>query len=108
MTNDLQQIRAGLEKAQVNTAKAESQRNQLIAQANEIRQAVQNKTQEAQDVAQKALAQVVDAQQSDEAMQNKAQAAIMQAQASALVKCSALWEKEHPHVNKKLEKCQII
>jgi len=108
MSGDLAQIRSGLETAQVNTAKAEAQRTQLLAQAAQVKQQAANKTAEVQDVAREALAQVVAARQSDDDAQQKAQEATMQAQASMLTKCSAIWEKEHVHVFSKLKKCKQI
>jgi len=77
MSGDLAQIRAGLETAQVNTAKAEAQRTQLLAQAAQVKQQAANKTAEVQDVAREALAQVVAARQSDDDAQQKAQEATM-------------------------------
>lgn len=106
MTNDLAQLRAGLEKAQVNTVKAEAQRSQLLRQVQQIRVETANKTAETQDVAREALAKVVAARQEDDDAQNRAQAATMEAQASMLVKCSAIWAKEHKHVFAKLKKCK--
>jgi len=108
MTADLTQIRTGLEKAQVNTAQAEAQRTQLQAQSVQVKQQAANKTMETQDVAREALAKVVAARQEDDAAQEQAQKATMEAQASMLVKCSAIWAKEHTHVFTKLKKCQQI
>jgi len=106
MTSDLEQLRTGMQKAQINTAKAESQRTQLLAQAAQIKQQAQNKTMEVQEVAREALARVVAAKQSDDDAAQKAQEATMQAQASMLVKCSAIWNQEHKHVNQKLKQCR--
>merc|ERR1719506_2330309 len=55
MTNDLQSIRDGLQKAQINTAKAESQKGILLAQAYDLKMQASNKTIEAQEVAREAL-----------------------------------------------------
>jgi hypothetical protein len=106
MTNDLNQIRNGLQTAQISTAKAEAQRTQLLAQAAQMRQQSNNKTAEAQEVAREALARVIAARQEDDDASQKAQEATMQAQASMLIKCSAIWDKEHPKVKGKLKKCE--
>jgi len=108
MTTDLGQIRTGLEKAQISTAQAESKQTQLLQQAEQYKQDAANKTVETQEVAQDALARVVAARQSDDAASQKAQAATMEAQASMLIQCSAIWEKEHSHVNAKLKHCRQV
>merc|ERR1719321_563832 len=77
MTKDLADIRNGLQKAQINTAKAESQKGILLAQANEMKMQASNKTMEAQDVAREALGKVVAARAEDDAMQEKAQKATL-------------------------------
>jgi len=108
MTGDLAQIREGLQKAQIATAKAEAERQQLLQQAAQMKDTALKKMQETQQVARKALVQVNAAREDDDAKRQEADEATMQAQASMLVKCGALWTKEHPNVNKKIKACAQV
>jgi len=105
MTGDLAQIREGLQKAQIATAKAEAEGSQLLMRAAQMKESAVRKIQETQQVARKALVQVNAAREDDDAKSQEAEEATMQAQASMLVKCGALWTKEHPNVNKKIKAC---
>jgi len=108
MAKDLEQLRTGLLQSQVDTVKAESKKAQLSAIATQMKEQAKNKTEETQAVAREALAQVVATRQSDEDAAQRAQSATMEAQASMLTKCSAIWEKQHPKVLKKLVKCEQV
>jgi len=106
MTKELNELRAGLQTAQVNTAKAESQSRMLLAQAEELRSQASNKTFEAQDVAREALEKVVAAKAQEDAAIKKAEEATLQAQSSMLTKCSVIWDQEHPNKLTKLKQCK--
>lgn len=108
MSDDLDQIRKGLQKSQVKTAQAEQQRTALLAQAAQLRALAKNKTAQAQQIAREALAKVVAIKQEDDAYAQKAQKATMVAQASMLTKCSVIWDQEHPKVKSKLKNCKQV
>jgi len=108
MTQDLSQMRTGMQNAEVSTAKAEAKRSQLLAIALQTKEQAQNKTMEVQEVARQALDQVVAVRQSDDDAAQKAQAATMEAQASMLSRCSIIWQQDHPVVLQKLKDCEQV
>jgi len=106
MTNDLGQLREGLQKGQANTVRAESEKLSLLHKVAFDKEYAVNLTVETQNVARRALGEVQAAVEDADKKSQEAQAAQLQAQASQLLKCDALWEKDHPHVKHKLKACE--
>lgn len=108
MTKDLKELRQGMQHSQIVTAKAEERRSQLRVSTKEKKEHAKKKRVEAQVVARDFLAQIVAAKQSAEDVSQRAQAAMLQAQASMLTKCGDIWDKEHPQVLKELRICKRV
>lgn len=108
MSDDLAQLRQGLQKSQVSAAKAEAERSQALAMVAQLQAQAKNQTKNVQTIASQALLQVLAVRQSADDAAQKAQAATMQAQASMLSKCDSMWDAQHPKVLQKLEDCKQV
>eukprot|EP00427_Karlodinium_veneficum_P048054 CAMPEP_0169226284 /NCGR_PEP_ID=MMETSP1016-20121227/23660_1 /TAXON_ID=342587 /ORGANISM="Karlodinium micrum, Strain CCMP2283" /LENGTH=560 /DNA_ID=CAMNT_0009304869 /DNA_START=60 /DNA_END=1742 /DNA_ORIENTATION=- len=105
MTNDLNEIRQGLQQSQVATAKAEAEKQHYEWLVDHLKNETSATTLRAQDVAREALAKVVAVKAEANEATQKAEEATLAAQASQLQKCDAIWVKEHPKVLEKIKAC---
>jgi len=106
LKSDLQQAQRALEMSEANIARAGLSLARAHDAATVLRRSAEADETQAQKIARESLAEVMQVRKEDTALTARTEAAAREAQSVALDSCDDIWDREHPEVMEKLQKCE--